>query len=198
MDFYIRTFECKGWGASGHPDNYSDNRAIYIWSETLEKLRVMAYSVPIPSSHQITWSLQYNSAYLPNPAVSLPTPLSYEPASNVTYIAQYPDDGSALPTIKYSTNTFPLPVGYRRLNWASRGWTTGVQATFEEQLCDMFYSITQNYPANIGSLGKIEDKMNLYLFRLYLDDLGYWEEIPAFQKGNDPAYDRIYTANIVI
>lgn len=82
-----------------------------------------------------------------------------------------------------------------RTQWFSNGWTTGTQATFEEELCDYFYTVSQ-YASNRGSY-PVSDNVNLYLVRIHLTDEDKYLDIPFFQVGNDPGSQRVYTASII-
>ncbi len=203
MDFYIRTFECSGLGDVGVSNNYTDNKAILIGPPSSPGngyLKLESFSEILPAIHSMYYSF-YTSAYLPNPT-DYPKPVSYHSVDSSDYIAEYKRligvSAGQSPVIYYLASALTDNVGYDRKSWTARGWTTGTQSTFEEELCDFFYTITEQQPGNIGSLGKIEDKMNLYLYRLFLIDLNKYVEIPLFMKGNDPAYDRIYTAELVV
>lgn len=204
MDFYIRTFVCSGLGAEGVSNNYTDNKAILIGpppSPGNGYLKLESFSEVLPATHSMYYSFYNNAVYLPNPT-DYPITVTYQPVTNIDFIAEYKRvvgvSESQSPVIYYLASALTDNVGYDRKSWTAKGWTTGTQSTFEEQLCDFFYTITEQQPGNIGSLGKIEDKMNLYLYRLFLIDLNKYVEIPLFMKGNDPAYDRIYTAELVV
>lgn len=207
MDFYIRTFECKGWGAIDYSINYTDNNAIHIIppassdpnpKNTRGTLDVASYDfLPLPSSHVLTWTIGYtqNTLYYPD----FQTVPYFHTIDSGDFVSQYNNTtgrgyGATHPWVTYTPQFDNL--GFSRGKWTTSNWTTGTQATFEEELCDFFYTITQQQPSNLGTY-TIENSMNLYLYRIYLEDSLLYYEIPIFQKGNDPAYQRIYTASLV-
>lgn len=197
MDFYIKTYVTEALG-KGTGMSYPVERSFEIdrqsSSDTTGTFRMSQFNFDIYPKVTRCWSLSNNAnlAYYPSYSVVQ----TYHAVDSSDYISEY----------RYAPELFPNQItylkaggqfGYDRRVWAAAGWNTEVQSTFEEQLCNFFYSITQQQPSNIGTLGSVPDTMNLYLYRCNLTDSNSYIDIPIFMRGNNPVCDRVYTASLI-
>ena len=203
MDFYIRTFSCNGLGTPSNPitdttsfPNVARVQSPYSFLSPPDSYYGNIYGIMFSRSMDVTtpeseiFRISVSDTigarpYFYNPPV-------YAAGGYIMTHLRYSFLEANSP--RYDFNGGIITEGYNRAYWQGNGWSSD-PTTFENQLCDTFLTITDN--GDIGDLGKIEDKMNMYLVRVYLTDIGQYEDIPYFFKGNDPAYDRIYTASLV-
>jgi len=200
MDFYIRTFNIEALG-EGAGSSLPVERCLDLkrqseisehgWVE-LMMFNYDPYPEPLPDSKYWSLSDSASLAYY----TDYPVVVDYHAVDSSDYISEY-HKGVLWYPIDITYFKAGSVTGYNRTVWTNAGWTAGTQATFEEELCDFFYSITQQQPSNKGTLGVNPETMCLYLYRLYLTDSDTYQDIPVFMRGNDPQKDRIYTASII-
>lgn len=195
MDFYIRTFDLEMIG-SGSSASYPIGRELQFRRQTAGigygYFDIISFDTS-PDPLARFWTLGSSTSL----GYSSPPVQTYHAVDSSDYISEYLKEGLTYPKELYASKT-TVVSGFCRNNWTDKGWTPGTQATFEEELCDFFYSITQQQPANVGTLGAIPDTVSLYLYRVLFTDTSKYTDIPVFTRGNDPAYDRIYTAGLVV
>ena len=198
MDFYIRYFYGEADEGLGANDRSTDGGLGIQNPFGTYSIIGVGFNLINPGANSVVYTIS-NGNYSTN--TSFPQIPIHHSVTSGDYIRRYTTPGTppAAPfSAFYSSPKFEESAGgFLKGWWYSKGWTTGTLATFEEELCDFFYTITQEQPANIGTFGTIPSTMNLYLFELYLRDSEEILFIPFFIKGNDPARDRIYTASLI-
>lgn len=209
MDFYIRSFEgllnlnlLASWYTYT-----SDNMTGSLGYLTIFDTVFRCFDAVKPTGNKQIWTM----CNIPAGQPGRPEVPTYGPVDSESVIQEWdvledfgpPYNGHApsSPWVTSTPTTSPDFPDYEDYTWEDEGWgdISVDQAAFENKVCNYFYSVTQDQPGNMGTYTYVSE-MNFYLYHLiayrYPNDPKHFY-MPLFTKGNDPAYDRIHTGQII-
>ena len=209
MDFYIRNFDEVGLGGpkTGAP-RYSDKGSFYIvpYDDNYSGVGTIvlnAFQSTNTEGFPHVWTIKYSPYFTNNysqPYDYVPYYGNSTPNTQVAYVIDdfaghdVPNPNNR-PMFKYQTGqtyyaTHTVPEASFT---AWYNYSLDTPSTFEEEVCNQFYSTLLHVASPYTQIGVVPNEWNCYIFKLHLTDLDLKMYYAMFTKGNDPAYERIYT-----